>query len=82
MTLLDSTTLASELAEAVHSKLHNAPAPLKLAEVVKGLPKPRMTKAADFQNEVRPILDEQVRLGQVFRCPSGKNGEMRVLVAR
>lgn len=77
MTVLESTTGTSEVAEAVRSKLQNAVAPLKLTEVVKGLPKPRRTKAAEFQNEIRPILDEQVRLGQVFCCPSGKNGEMR-----
>jgi hypothetical protein len=77
MTLPDSTTLASDLAEAVRAKLLNAPAPLKLAEVVKGLPKPRKTKPADFRNQVRLVLDEQVRLGQVFISPSGKNGEMR-----
>jgi hypothetical protein len=77
MTLPDSTTLASDLAEAVRAKLLNAPAPLKLAEVVKGLPKPRKTKPADFRNQVRLVLDEQIRLGQVFISPSGKNGEMR-----
>lgn len=77
MTLVDSTILTSEVAEAVRGKLQNAPAPLKLADVVKGLPKPRKTKAADFQNAIQPILDEQVRLGQAFRCPSGKNGETR-----
>jgi hypothetical protein len=73
----DSTTWTSELLEAVRGKLQNAPAPLRLAEVVKGLRRPRKTKAADFQNEIRPILDEQVRLGLAFRCPSGKNGESR-----
>ena len=77
MTLLDSTTLTSELADAVRGKLQNAPVPLKLAEIVKGLPKPRRTKAAELQNEVRSILDEQVRIGAIFRCPSGKNGETR-----
>jgi len=77
MTALDTTTLPSELAEAVLTKLKNAPAPLKLADVTKGLPKPRKMKKVDLQNAVGPILDEQLRLGQVFRCPSGKNGEMR-----
>jgi len=77
MTLVDSTFVTSEVAEAVRGKLQNAPAPLKLADVVKGLPKPRKTKAADFQNAIQPILDEQVRLGQAFRCPSGKNGDPR-----
>lgn len=77
MTLLDPTTLPSELTDALRSKVQSAPVPLKLTEIVKGLPKPRKTKSADFQNEIRPILDEQVRLGQVFRYPSGKNGEMR-----
>lgn len=77
MTLPDSTTLTSELAEAVRAKLLNAPTPLKLAEVVKGLPKPRKMKPADFRNEVELILGEQVRLGQVFVSSSGKNGELR-----
>jgi hypothetical protein len=77
MTLLDSTTLTSELVDAVRSKLQNALAPLKLAEILKGLPKPRSMKAAEFQNDVRSILDEQVRIGAIFRSPSGKNGETR-----
>lgn len=77
MTLLDSTTLTSELVDALRSKLQNALAPLKLAEILKGLPKPRSMKAAEFQNDVRSLLDEQVRIGAIFRGPSGKNGETR-----
>lgn len=77
MTLLDSMTVTSELVEAVRSKLHNAASPLKLAEILKGLPKPRRIKAAEFQNEIRPILEEEVRLGRLFRNPSAKNGETR-----
>jgi len=77
MTYLDSTTATSTLMEAVHGKLQSAPAPLPLSNVVKGLPRPRKMKVAEFQNEVQSILDEQVRLGLVFRCPSGKNGNLR-----
>lgn len=77
MDVLESTTLTSELVDAVRGKLQNALAPLKLAELVKGLPKPRKMKAAEVQNEVRSLLDEQVRIGATFRHPSGKNGETR-----
>lgn len=77
MTLLDSTTLTGELVDAVRNKLQNAPAPLKLAEILKGLPKPRRMKAVEFQNDVRSLLDEQVHIGTIFRSPSGKNGQTR-----
>lgn len=77
MTHLDSATATSALMETVHGKLQSAPSPLPLSNVVKGLPRPRKMKAAEFQNEVQSILDEQVRLGLLFRCPSGKNGNAR-----
>lgn len=65
------------LAESIRTKLQGAPGPLKLSEVAKGLPKPKKLKAADFQNELRGVLQEQVQLGLAFSYPSGKNGEDR-----
>src|SRR5262245_10395799 len=72
-----SAPVASDLAEAIRGRLQGAPAPLKLAEVAKGLPKPKKTTAADFKGEVRAVLEEQVRLGLAFCHPSGKQNEAR-----
>src|SRR5262249_38688718 len=58
-------------------KLRAAPSPLKLAEVAKGLPKPKKVSAAEMQDQVRAILNEEVRVGRAFCCPSGKGGVMR-----
>src|SRR4051794_6703389 len=77
MTPLASPAAKPEVAEAVRAKLQQAPAPLKLADVAKGLPKPRGKKAADLQDEVRKVLDEEVRLGRAFCHPSGKDGAPR-----
>jgi hypothetical protein len=74
---LESPTVAPALADDIHSKLQAASAPLKFAEVVKGLSRPKRIKADDFQEEVRTILAEEVRLGRVFSQPSGKSGEAR-----
>src|SRR5262245_23717126 len=64
-------------AEAVRAKLQDAPAPLKLAEVVKGLPRPKKVKKAEWAAEVRQVLEEEVRLARAYSYPSGKNGELR-----
>ncbi len=77
MTLVESPTVVPDLVDAVRKKLQDAPAPLKLAEVTKGLPKPKKVKAADFQEDVRRLINEEVRLGQAFRYPSGPKGVER-----
>lgn len=70
-------TAAVTLDEALRTKLESAPAPLKFKDVAKGLPRPRKVTAAALEPEVRRLLDEEVRLGRAFACPSGKKGEMR-----
>src|SRR5262245_60881504 len=65
------------LVDAVREKVKNAPAPLKLADVAKGLPKPKKMKVAEVQEEARRLLDEDVRLGRAFCFPSGKGGAVR-----
>jgi hypothetical protein len=77
MTPVEPPPATSVLAEAIRGKLQNAPAPLKLAEVVKGLPKGKKVKPADMQADVRHFLEEEVRLGRAFCYPSGKNTEVR-----
>jgi hypothetical protein len=77
MSLLDSPALSSDLTQKVLAKLQSAAVPLPVADAARGLPKGRGVKAADFQNEVRTALEELVRLGQAFRCPSGKGGKER-----
>jgi hypothetical protein len=77
MTPVDAPPLTAGLAEAVRAKLQQAPAPLKLAEVVKGLPKAKKAKVSEHQEVVRKMLEEEVRLGRAFCHPSGKNGEPR-----
>jgi hypothetical protein len=77
MTSAEAPPAATALAEAVRAKLQLAPAPLKLADVPKGLTRPRKTKPAEFQEQVRHALEEDGRLGKVFCYPSGKNGEDR-----
>src|SRR5262245_37864448 len=73
MTLLESSAVASGLAETVRTKVQSAAAPLKLADVAKGLTRPNKVKAADFQQEIRQLLEEDVRLGRLHSCPSGKD---------
>src|SRR5262245_38977191 len=77
MTPLEAPPVTSQLTEAIRAKLRDAPSPLKLADVAKGLPRPRKVKVPAFQQEVRAVLEEEGRLGNVFCYPSGKNGEAR-----
>lgn len=77
MTSIETPTVAMELGEAIRQKLASTPAPLKLAEVVKGLPKPKKVKVPEFQAQIRTLLEEEIRLGRLYSCPSGKNGEVR-----
>ncbi len=67
---------AQDLFTSVRAKLEGA-APLKLADVAKGLPRPRKTKAPDFQEEVRKLLDKDIAEGRAFAYPSGKGGATR-----
>jgi hypothetical protein len=68
---------ALSLGETLVSKLQAAAAPLKLADAVKGLARPKKVKPADFKEEVRRALEEEVRQGRAFAASSGKNGETR-----
>jgi hypothetical protein len=78
MPTVESPSVTGDLSEAVLAKLQDAPGPLKLADVSKGLPKPKKVKVAEFQQEeILPILEEQVRRGLAFRNPSGKDGAER-----
>lgn len=72
-----SATIAPKLADAIHARLQESPAPLKLAEVGKGLKKPKKMKKAEFEAEIQTILEEEVRLGRAFSYPSAKNRQMR-----
>lgn len=74
---LETPAAVPTLAESIHTKLQSASAPLKFSEVARGLQKPRKIKAADFQEEIRAALAEDVRLGRVFSHPSGKEAEAR-----
>src|SRR5262249_29567467 len=74
---LESPAVEPALADSIHTKFQDASTPLKFSEVIRGLPKPKRTKAADFQEEVRAVLAEEVRLGRAFSYPSGKAGEAR-----
>ena len=77
MTALATPTTGTGLAEAVRAKLQTASGPLKLAEVVKGLPPQKGVKKAQLEEQVRDLLEEEVRLGAAFAWPSGKKGETR-----
>src|SRR4051794_25531619 len=77
MATLESSSLASEVADAVRDNLQRAAAPLKLPDVTKGIRRPKKVKVTEFREEVRLLLVEDVRLGKVFCYPSGKNGVLR-----
>lgn len=51
MTTLESATLVPALIDEIRDKLRNAPAPLKLAEIARGLKKSRSETAAEFERE-------------------------------
>jgi hypothetical protein len=76
MTLITPTLAAPALADAVRAKLQGQE-PLTLAQITKGLPKPKKAKAAEVEAQVRPALEDEVRSGRAFRHPSGKNGVER-----
>lgn len=71
------TAAAPGLAEAVRAKLAATTHPLKLAEVLKGLPKPKKARKEDLEAEVREILEAEVQQARLFRHESGKGGEAR-----
>src|SRR4051794_15945362 len=68
---------AQSLGAMIVEKLKGSPHPLKLAEGMKGLPKPPRVKPAVFKEQVNAALAEGLRSGRVFSSPSGKNGEAR-----
>src|SRR5436305_288973 len=57
-----ATITAPGIEEAVRKKLQDASNPLKLSEVIKGLPKPKKSKKAppapDLGEEARKVLEE------------------------
>jgi hypothetical protein len=77
MATLDHLSVAPEIVEAIRMKLQDAPAPLKLTDVAKGLPRPKKVKAAEFGEDVRRLLEEELRLGRAFCYPSAKNAALR-----
>lgn len=77
MTTLDTPALQPSLADDVRGKLRDAAAPVKLADLTKGLKRPRRVKAADFQEEIGNLLEDEVRQGRAFAYPSGKGGAVR-----
>lgn len=77
MPTLEPSALASELPAAVHARLKTATGPLKLADLAKGLSRPKKVKVAEFLEDVRKILDEEVRLGRAFSYPSAKGSAVR-----
>src|SRR5215218_9288807 len=69
---------APSIGDLIVEKLKGSPHPLKLAEVVKALPKPpRGVKPAAYKEQVNAALAEELRSGRAFSSPSGKNGEAR-----
>ena len=67
-------TLGDQIADA----LKDSPHPLKLADLVKKLPRPsRKVKADDHKERVKSALEEELRAGRAFSCPSGKKEEVR-----
>jgi hypothetical protein len=77
MATVNHPAVTPGIIDAIHVRLQQAPAPLKLADVAKGLPRPKNTKSAEFGEEVRKLLDEEVRLGRTFCYPSAKNAAPR-----
>lgn len=65
------------VADMIREKLRAAPQPLKLADVVKGLTRPKKVKPADFQGLAREAIDAAFLLGQAFHYPSGPKGVER-----
>jgi hypothetical protein len=63
--------------ELIRNKLSQSTVPLKLADVIKGLPRPKKVKPADFQADVLRVIDGEYSLGRVFRYPSGPKGVER-----
>lgn len=72
-----SLTAGSELVDAIRTQLIESSHPLQLSEIAKRLPRPKKFSAADFQSEVRRIIEEAVHRGEAFAYPSAKKGETR-----
>jgi hypothetical protein len=74
--MLAEATVSAEWAEGVRQRIKDAPSPMKLADVVKGL-KPKKIKQDEFARQVVASLEEDVRQGLIFATPSAKNGAIR-----
>lgn len=70
-------TSPASLADLVTEKLSATPAPLKFADVKKGLRKPPKQSKDVFDANIREALVSATRAGRAFAYPSGKNGEER-----
>lgn len=78
MTPVAPSGLEPTVVDAIRDKLQDATVPLKLADVVKNLPRPKKLKAPEFKDAVAKHLEEEVHHGRAFRYPSGgKTGEPR-----
>jgi hypothetical protein len=77
MSSVAAPTLPAGLLDVLRVQLQGATVPLTVADVAKGLTRPSKMKAADFQEQVKRLLDEEVRLGRAFSCPSGTKGALR-----
>lgn len=75
--VLDTDTPTDGLAGEIRGRLTAAAAPLKLADVLKGLPKPKGVSAAAFKASALQALDDEFRLGRAYRYPSGTKGAER-----
>jgi len=65
------------IADKLLAKIKAASNPLKIAEAVKGIAKPKKVSAADWASEIQTLLDEKVRAGQLFSYPSGSSDTVR-----
>lgn len=70
MSVLESLDKNTDFASSLLTRIQNAACPVTLAALSK--PKPRNVAATEFQEQVRKVLDEHIRLGLVFCYPSGK----------
>lgn len=71
------TLAATALADHIRAKLAGATAPLKFADVKKGLKKPPKVSPAVFDATIREVLVGEERAGRAFAYPSGPKGAER-----
>ena len=65
---------APTLLDTLHKTLNEAPAPLSLKELAKGLTKPPKQKTAEFEAAIAELLTEDLGAGKAFKNPSGNPG--------